>query len=104
MEKDASICFDFEFFRLHHIAPCKNESHPLGFIIKWRFDLDNYTFRLKPGDDPSGSINSFVRGKNIEAGCVLDRRFVLSANGNDSGHGGRSHLPAEMNLAISSFD
>jgi hypothetical protein len=41
--------------------------------------MDNYTFRLKPGDDPSGSINSFVRGKNIEAGCVLDRRFVLAA-------------------------
>lgn len=33
--------------------------------------MDNYTFRLKPGDDLFESIEAFVREKNIEAGCVL---------------------------------
>lgn len=33
--------------------------------------MDNYTFRLKPGDDIFDSIDSFVREKKIEAGCVL---------------------------------
>jgi len=33
--------------------------------------MDNYTFRLKPGDDIFDSIESFVREKKIEAGCVL---------------------------------
>ncbi len=34
--------------------------------------MDNYTFRLKPGDDIFDSIESFVREKKIEAGCVLN--------------------------------
>ena len=33
--------------------------------------MDNYTFRLKPGDDLFDSIEAFVMEKNIEAGCVL---------------------------------
>ena len=33
--------------------------------------MDNYTFRLKPGDDIFDSIDSFIREKKIEAGCVL---------------------------------
>jgi len=33
--------------------------------------MNNYTFRLKPNDDMFDSIESFVREKNIEAGCVL---------------------------------
>lgn len=33
--------------------------------------MDNYTFRLKPGDDLFESIGTFVQGRNIEAGCVL---------------------------------
>lgn len=33
--------------------------------------MHNYTFRLKPGDDLFESIETFARGKNIEAGCVL---------------------------------
>ncbi len=34
-------------------------------------DVDNYTFRLKPGDDLFGSIDLFLREHEIEAGCVL---------------------------------
>lgn len=33
--------------------------------------MNNYTFRLKPGDDLFDAIEAFVRDKNIEAGCVL---------------------------------
>ncbi|MBK9926127.1 MAG: DNA-binding protein [Anaerolineales bacterium] len=33
--------------------------------------MDNYTFRLKPGDDLFGSIDLFVQEHEIEAGCVL---------------------------------
>lgn len=33
--------------------------------------MDNYTFRLKPGDDLFGSIDVFVQEHKIEAGCVL---------------------------------
>jgi predicted DNA-binding protein with PD1-like motif len=33
--------------------------------------VNNYTFRLKPGDDIFDSIEAFVRVKKIEAGCVL---------------------------------
>lgn len=33
--------------------------------------MDNYTFRLKPGDDLFESVEKFVQEKNIEAGCVL---------------------------------
>ncbi len=33
--------------------------------------MENYTFRLKPEQDLFDSIESFVKQKNIEAGCVL---------------------------------
>jgi len=33
--------------------------------------MNNYTFRLRPGDDLLDSINSFVQEKKIEAGCIL---------------------------------
>ena len=33
--------------------------------------MQNYTFRLTPGQDLLDSINSFVMQKQIEAGCVL---------------------------------
>lgn len=33
--------------------------------------MDNYTFRLKPGDDLFESLEEFVHEKKIEAGCVL---------------------------------
>lgn len=33
--------------------------------------MDNYTFRLKPGDDLFELIEKYVGEKNIEAGCVL---------------------------------
>jgi hypothetical protein len=33
--------------------------------------MRSFTFRLKPGQDLFDSIETFVAGKNIEAGCVL---------------------------------
>lgn len=33
--------------------------------------MENYTFRLKPGDDLFDSIQIFVQERNIEAGCIL---------------------------------
>jgi len=33
--------------------------------------MENYTFRLKSGQDLFDSIESFVREKHIEAGCVI---------------------------------
>jgi uncharacterized protein len=33
--------------------------------------MQNYTFRLRPGQDLFDSINAFAREKQIEAGCVL---------------------------------
>ena len=33
--------------------------------------MQNYTFRLKPGQDLFDSIEAFVREKNIQAGCIL---------------------------------
>jgi hypothetical protein len=33
--------------------------------------MQNYTFRLKPGQDLFDSIEDFVSEKRIEAGCVL---------------------------------
>ncbi|HJR81005.1 MAG TPA: PPC domain-containing DNA-binding protein [Anaerolineales bacterium] len=33
--------------------------------------MQNYTFRLKPGQDLFDSINFFVREKQVGAGCVL---------------------------------
>lgn len=33
--------------------------------------MENYTFRLKPGDDIFDSIEAFVSETKIEAGCVL---------------------------------
>ena len=33
--------------------------------------MENYTFRLKPGQDLFDSIEMFLQEKHIEAGCVL---------------------------------
>ncbi len=33
--------------------------------------MQNYTFRLRPGQDLFDSINAFVMQEQIEAGCVL---------------------------------
>ena len=33
--------------------------------------MENYTFRLKPGQDLFDSIETFVREKNVGAGCIL---------------------------------
>jgi len=33
--------------------------------------MENYTFRLSPGQDLFDSIESFITQKQIEAGCVL---------------------------------
>ena len=33
--------------------------------------MQNYTFRLKSGQDLFDSIDEFVKGKRIEAGCIL---------------------------------
>jgi len=33
--------------------------------------MNNYTFRLRPGDDLLDSIDAFVQEKKIEAGCIL---------------------------------
>jgi len=33
--------------------------------------MQNYTFRLKPGQDLFDSIEEFVHQKNVEAGCIL---------------------------------
>jgi len=33
--------------------------------------MKSFTFRLKPGQDLFSSIESFVKEKNIQAGCVL---------------------------------
>ena len=33
--------------------------------------MQNYTFRLKPGQDLFDSIEVFVKEKHIEAGCIL---------------------------------
>lgn len=51
--------------------------------------MDNYTFRLKPGDDLFVSIDRFVQEKKIEAGCVLSgvgslTRAVLRLANRDS--------------------
>ena len=35
------------------------------------FTKENYTFRLPSGQDLFDSIESFVKEKHIEAGCVL---------------------------------
>lgn len=32
--------------------------------------MENYTFRLKPGQDLFDSIESFVREKHVRAGCI----------------------------------
>lgn len=77
--------------------------------------MDNYTFRLKPGDDLFGSIETFVQDRKIEAGCVLsgvgsltravlrlaDRDFyseyeghfeIVSITGTVSVHGSHLHI------------
>lgn len=33
--------------------------------------MENYTFRLKPGQDLFDSIEMFLQEKHIEAGCIL---------------------------------
>jgi len=33
--------------------------------------MQNYTFRLKPGQDLFNSIEDFVKEKHVEAGCIL---------------------------------
>lgn len=33
--------------------------------------MQNYTFRLKPGQDLFGSIEAFIKERQVEAGCVL---------------------------------
>ena len=33
--------------------------------------MQNYTFRLKPGQDLLDSIEAFTRDRHVEAGCVL---------------------------------
>jgi len=52
--------------------------------------MENYTFRLKPGQDLFDSIEAFVHEKHIEAGCVL------------SGVGSLAH--ARLRLANRDFD
>lgn len=48
--------------------------------------MENYTFRLKSGQDLFEAIQVFVQGKNIEAGCVasavgsLNRAVLRFAN------------------------
>ncbi len=51
--------------------------------------MENYTFRLKSGQDLFDSIQSFVNEKQIKAGCVVSsvgslRRAVLRFANNDS--------------------
>ena len=33
--------------------------------------MDTYTFRLRPGEDLLASLEAFMAGKGIQAGCVL---------------------------------
>jgi predicted DNA-binding protein with PD1-like motif len=77
--------------------------------------MQNYTFRLMPGQDLFDSIEAFVRQRNIEAGCVLsgvgsltyatlrlaNREFtseyhgyfeIVSITGTVSSHGSHLHL------------
>jgi len=60
------------------LLPCKsvNISELLVKLLKNKREqrrnvMRNYTFRLKPEHDLFDSIGSFVKEKNIEAGCVL---------------------------------
>jgi uncharacterized protein len=77
--------------------------------------MENYTFRLKPGQDLFDSIEAFVHEKRIGAGCVLsgvgslshaklrlaDRDFyseydghfeIVSITGTVSEHGSHLHI------------
>jgi uncharacterized protein len=77
--------------------------------------MENYTFRLKPGQDLFDSIESFVREKHVGAGCILsgvgslahvklrfaDRDFyseydghyeIVSITGTISVHGSHLHI------------
>ena len=77
--------------------------------------MENYTFRLKSGQDLFGSIESFAHEKRIQAGCVLsgvgslthaalrladrdfyseyDGRFeIVSITGTVSIHGSHLHI------------
>lgn len=79
--------------------------------------MQNYTFRVKPGEDLFESIEAFAMEKQVEAGCVLsgvgslahlrlrlaDRDFyseyegpfeIVSMTGTISIHGSHLHLSA----------
>jgi len=51
--------------------------------------MENYTFRLTPGQDLFDSINAFVMEQQIEAGCILSgvgsltQAVIRFANRND---------------------
>jgi hypothetical protein len=55
------------FFTLH-LAKVKTISCAYN---RTEATMNNYTFRLKPGDDLFMSIEGVVQEKKIEAGCVL---------------------------------
>ena len=59
--------------------------------------MENYTFRLKPGDDLFDSIQEFVLNRKIEAGCVLSgvgslTRAVLRLANRDAYHEYSGHF------------
>ncbi|HMB23104.1 MAG TPA: PPC domain-containing DNA-binding protein [Anaerolineales bacterium] len=77
--------------------------------------MQNYTFRLKPGQDLFDSIEAFIKERHVEAGCVLsgvgslthatlrladrdfyteyDGRFeIVSITGTVSIHGSHLHI------------
>src|SRR5258706_3337754 len=46
-------------------------ARPACIIAQEILNMENYTFRLTPGQDLFDSIESFVLQKQIEAGCIL---------------------------------
>jgi predicted DNA-binding protein with PD1-like motif len=59
--------------------------------------MKNYTFRLKSGQDLFKAIESFVKEKNIEAGCVLSgvgslTRFTLRFANQETHSDGDGHF------------
>ena len=55
---------------------CPRLPAPLFSGLSWSFSLlrstvQNYTFRLTPGQDLFDSIQAFVMEKHVQAGCVL---------------------------------
>lgn len=63
--------FQTQYLGLIALFPCKSENSDIGFIIGRMVNMNNYTFRLKPGDDLFNSIERFVQRQGIEAGCIL---------------------------------